>query len=106
METWTGAFPQLLAAYEHKERFYHIWGCAPWTEAYTSYLLWGECWSSRGWGIVWYRCGVEWDKWAGWGISDVLYYPIYKVIWHRSNRSPFGLEWWERLKWWRAGAGA
>jgi transposase len=23
METWTGAFPQLLAAYEHKERFYH-----------------------------------------------------------------------------------
>lgn len=25
METWTGAFPQLLAAYEHKERFYHIW---------------------------------------------------------------------------------
>ena len=27
METWTGAFPQLLAAYEHKERFYHIWDC-------------------------------------------------------------------------------
>ena len=25
METWTGAFPQLLAAYEHKERFYGIW---------------------------------------------------------------------------------
>lgn len=25
METWTGAFPQLLAAYEHKERFYSIW---------------------------------------------------------------------------------
>lgn len=27
METWTGAFPRLLAAYEHKERFYHIWDC-------------------------------------------------------------------------------
>lgn len=25
METWTGAFPQLLVAYEHKERFYGIW---------------------------------------------------------------------------------
>ena len=25
METWTGAFPQLLVAYEHKERFNHIW---------------------------------------------------------------------------------
>jgi len=25
METWTGAFPQLLAAYERKERFYHVW---------------------------------------------------------------------------------
>ena len=25
METRTGAFPQLLAAYEHKERFYGIW---------------------------------------------------------------------------------
>ena len=25
METWTGAFPKLLAAYEHKERFYGIW---------------------------------------------------------------------------------
>src|SRR3546814_14293164 len=25
METWTGAFQQLLAAYEHKERFYGIW---------------------------------------------------------------------------------
>lgn len=25
METWTGAFPQLLAAYEHKEHFYGIW---------------------------------------------------------------------------------
>jgi transposase len=24
METWTGAFPQLLAAHEHKERFFHI----------------------------------------------------------------------------------
>ncbi len=25
MEIWTGAFPQLLAAYEYKERFYGIW---------------------------------------------------------------------------------
>ncbi len=25
METWTGAFPQLLATYEHKECFYGIW---------------------------------------------------------------------------------
>lgn len=25
MDTWTGAFPLLLAAYEHKERFYNIW---------------------------------------------------------------------------------
>ena len=38
METWTGAFPQLLAAYEHKERFYGIWDAThgsrqkpPWT---------------------------------------------------------------------------
>lgn len=28
METWKGAFPQLLAAYEHKERLFHIWDCA------------------------------------------------------------------------------
>lgn len=27
METWTGAFPQLLSAYDHKERFYRIWDC-------------------------------------------------------------------------------
>ncbi len=38
METWTGAFPQLLAAYEHKEHFYGIWDAItrpvqkpPWT---------------------------------------------------------------------------
>ena len=37
METWTGAFPQLLAAYEHKERFYGIWNATtrPQAEAAT-----------------------------------------------------------------------
>ena len=29
METWTGAFPQLLATYEHKECFYGIWDAPP-----------------------------------------------------------------------------
>ena len=40
METWTGAFPQLLAAYEHKERFYHIWGCATRRDAEKALAAW------------------------------------------------------------------
>jgi transposase len=40
METWTGAFPQLLAAYEHKERFYHIWDCATRRDAEKALAAW------------------------------------------------------------------
>ncbi|MBZ9557336.1 ISL3 family transposase [Halomonas coralii] len=40
METWTGAFPQLLAAYEHKERFYHIWDCATRLDAEKALAAW------------------------------------------------------------------
>ena len=40
METWTGAFPQLLAAYEHKERFYHIWDCASRRDAEQALAAW------------------------------------------------------------------
>lgn len=40
METWTGAFPQLLAAYEHKERLYHIWGCATLRDAEKALAAW------------------------------------------------------------------
>lgn len=40
METWTGAFPQLRAAYEHKERFYHIWGCTNRSDAEKALTAW------------------------------------------------------------------
>ncbi|MAP25471.1 MAG: ISL3 family transposase, partial [Methylophaga sp.] len=40
METWTGTFPQLLAAYEHKERFYHIWDCATRRDAEKALAAW------------------------------------------------------------------
>tara|TARA_Y100000780_G_scaffold118751_1_gene106880 strand:- start:3881 stop:4909 length:1029 start_codon:yes stop_codon:yes gene_type:complete len=40
METWTGAFPQLLAAYEHKERFYHIWSCTNRSDAEKALTAW------------------------------------------------------------------
>jgi len=40
METWMGAFPQLLAAYEHKERFYHIWDCATRRDAEQALAAW------------------------------------------------------------------
>ena len=32
--------PQLLAAYEHKERFYHIWGCATRRDAEKALAAW------------------------------------------------------------------
>ena len=35
-----GAFPQLLAAYEHKERFYHIWDCASRRDAEQALAAW------------------------------------------------------------------
>ncbi|MEX9626673.1 transposase, partial [Proteus mirabilis] len=40
METWTGAFPQLLAAYEHKERFYGIWDATTRPQAETALDDW------------------------------------------------------------------
>ncbi len=40
METWTGAFPQLRAAYEHKERSYHIWGCTNRSDAEKALTAW------------------------------------------------------------------
>ncbi len=40
METWTAAFPQLLAAYDHKERFYDIWKCANREQAETALNHW------------------------------------------------------------------
>nr|WP_289137032.1 ISL3 family transposase [uncultured Halomonas sp.] len=40
METWTGAFPQLLAAYEHKERFFHIWDATTRRDAEKALTAW------------------------------------------------------------------
>lgn len=40
METWTGAFLQLLAAYEHKERFFHIWDCLTRRDAEKALARW------------------------------------------------------------------
>lgn len=40
METWTGAFPQLLSAYDHKERFYRIWDCIDRRDAERALARW------------------------------------------------------------------
>lgn len=40
IETWTNAFPALLAAYEHKERFYNIWNSTTRQQAETALDAW------------------------------------------------------------------
>ena len=40
MKTWTRAFPKLLAAYEYKERFYHIWGSTTRRDAEKALARW------------------------------------------------------------------